>query len=133
MLKPASTSARPTCVRLTLYPPHPQPFIPQSSIEDLAARLASPASPSSSSCSSLHPPSFHTPSSHEPCSTSSPAPTSLADHVARLRPNLVVGGFPPYAEDTWRHVVVGQLAAGVLGTCPRCELLQVGPLATAFS
>ncbi len=109
------TSSRP-CL------PYPRP---QSSIEDLAARLASPAS--SSSCSS-----FHTPSFHQPSSPSSSAATSLADHVARLRPNLVVGGFPPYAEDTWRHVAVGQLAAGVLGTCPRCELLQVRPLTTTL-
>ncbi|GIL79431.1 hypothetical protein Vretifemale_8766 [Volvox reticuliferus] len=49
------------------------------------------------------------------------------DLVARLRPNLVVSGFPPYEEDGWVGVRVGPLHANVLGTCPRCELLQVDP------
>ena len=43
----------------------------------------------------------------------------------RLRPNLVVCGFAAYAEDNWARVRVGPLAAEVLGSCPRCELLQV--------
>ncbi|GIL77287.1 hypothetical protein Vretifemale_6761 [Volvox reticuliferus] len=49
------------------------------------------------------------------------------DLVARLRPNLVVSGFLPYEEDGWVGVRVGPLHANVLGTCPRCELLQVDP------
>ncbi|KAG2491424.1 hypothetical protein HYH03_010212 [Edaphochlamys debaryana] len=50
------------------------------------------------------------------------------DLLTRLRPNLVVEGpWLPYAEDGWRGVRVGALAAEVLGACPRCELLQVDP------
>ncbi|EFJ48731.1 hypothetical protein VOLCADRAFT_40621, partial [Volvox carteri f. nagariensis] len=49
------------------------------------------------------------------------------DLVTRLRPNLVVSGFQPYEEDSWAAVRVGPLHADVLGTCPRCELLQVDP------
>jgi hypothetical protein len=44
----------------------------------------------------------------------------------QVRPNLVVSGFAAYAEDAWPAVSLGdRLHADVLGTCPRCELLQV--------
>ncbi|MEW5316353.1 MAG: hypothetical protein WDW38_007732 [Sanguina aurantia] len=45
--------------------------------------------------------------------------------IGRFRPNLVVSGFAAYAEDGWSSVSVGALQCGVLGTCPRCEMLQV--------
>lgn len=49
-----------------------------------------------------------------------------AVELLRFRPNLVVSGLPAYAEDAWTSKVqVGPLACQVLGTCPRCEMLQV--------
>lgn len=65
------------------------------------------------------------------------SPSSVTEHqntttpqvdISRFRPNLVVSGFAPYEEDSWSSVSVGALTCGVLGTCPRCEMLQVSLL-----
>jgi uncharacterized protein YcbX len=40
----------------------------------------------------------------------------------RFRPNLVVGGAPPYAEDLWRRIRIGALELDVLKPCARCAI-----------
>jgi uncharacterized protein YcbX len=59
---------------------------------------------------------------------------SLADLNARLeqplpmdrfRPNVVVGGCEPFAEDGWRGVRIGQLTFRVVKPCARCTITTV--------
>jgi len=59
---------------------------------------------------------------------------SLADLNARLehplpmnrfRPNLVVGGCEPFAEDAWRLVRIGPIALRVVKPCARCAITTV--------
>jgi uncharacterized protein YcbX len=38
----------------------------------------------------------------------------------RFRPNLVVTGCPPYAEDTWPRLRIGEIAFRAGGPCARC-------------
>jgi uncharacterized protein YcbX len=38
----------------------------------------------------------------------------------RFRPNLVVAGAPPYAEDGWQHIEIGGIAMRVVKPCGRC-------------
>ncbi len=61
---------------------------------------------------------------------------SLADLVARagvpldmrrFRPNLVVAGAAPWAEDEWRVVRVGAVRFRLLKPCARCPIPQVDP------
>ncbi|WP_407571693.1 MOSC domain-containing protein [Deinococcus altitudinis] len=62
--------------------------------------------------------------------------TSVADLNTRLerpvvpltfRPNLVVSGELPYAEDFWRLIRVGPLQFQVVESCARCSVLNVSP------
>lgn len=59
---------------------------------------------------------------------------SLADLNARLehpttalsfRPNLVISGGQPYAEDFWRLIRIGPLRFQVVESCARCSVLNV--------
>lgn len=59
---------------------------------------------------------------------------SLADLNARLavavpmnrfRPNLVVAGGPPWAEDDWRRIAVGAVTFRVAKDCARCAVTTV--------
>lgn len=43
----------------------------------------------------------------------------------RFRPNLVVDGCPPFAEDRWRHFRIGQATFRFAGLCPRCSVTTV--------
>ncbi len=43
----------------------------------------------------------------------------------RFRPNLVVAGCPPYAEDGWRQIRIGPLAFHVAKPCSRCATTTV--------
>lgn len=61
---------------------------------------------------------------------------SLADLNARLdeplsmerfRPNIVVGGVAPYAEDDWRSVSIGSLHFRGPKRCDRCSVTTVDP------
>ncbi len=56
---------------------------------------------------------------------------SLADLNARLaeplpmdrfRPNLVVRGCEPYAEDGWRRIRIGAVELAIVKPCPRCAI-----------
>ena len=43
----------------------------------------------------------------------------------RFRPNLVVTGCGPHAEDTWREITIGEVAFRVAKPCDRCVLTTV--------
>ncbi len=43
----------------------------------------------------------------------------------RFRPNLVVTGFAPYAEDDWKQVRVGEVLFHVVKPCDRCAMTTV--------
>jgi uncharacterized protein YcbX len=47
--------------------------------------------------------------------------------MARFRPNLVVAGGAPHAEDGWRRVRVGAVAFDVVKPCTRCVFTTVDP------
>ncbi|MFC4061783.1 MOSC domain-containing protein [Planomonospora corallina] len=55
-----------------------------------------------------------------------PAPLDMA----RFRPDLVVDGFAPYAEDTWREIRIGALRFRMSELCDRCAVTTYDP--TAF-
>ena len=40
----------------------------------------------------------------------------------RFRPNFVVEGCNPYAEDGWSHVRIGGVPFRVAEACPRCAI-----------
>jgi uncharacterized protein YcbX len=43
----------------------------------------------------------------------------------RFRPNVVVSGSAAFEEDTWREVMLGDLAAEVVKPCKRCAITRV--------
>lgn len=43
----------------------------------------------------------------------------------RFRPNVVVSGSDPYAEDQWRRVLLGEVPAQVVKPCARCAITRV--------
>jgi uncharacterized protein YcbX len=47
--------------------------------------------------------------------------------MARFRPNLVIAGAPPHAEDAWRRVRIGAVAFDVAKPCTRCVFTTVDP------
>lgn len=51
--------------------------------------------------------------------------------TARFRPNLVVGGNAPLAEDGWRRIRVGPLELDLVKPCARCVMVNVDPLTAA--
>jgi uncharacterized protein len=48
--------------------------------------------------------------------------------MARFRPNLVVSGCPPYAEDEWSLIRIGDIVLRVVKPCSRCSITCVDPL-----
>lgn len=48
--------------------------------------------------------------------------------MERFRPNLVVSGAPPFDEDDWRVVRVGNLPFRVVKPCVRCSITTVDPV-----
>lgn len=59
---------------------------------------------------------------------------SLADLNARLidgvpmnrfRPNIVVRGAPPWAEDTWTHLSIGNVVFQSCKPCQRCQVITI--------
>lgn len=46
----------------------------------------------------------------------------------RFRPNLIVSGCTPYAEDTWPHFRVGEIAFRAAGPCKRCVVTATDQL-----
>ncbi len=47
--------------------------------------------------------------------------------MLRFRPNLVVEGCEPYAEDGWRQIRIGELTLRVVKPCSRCKITTVDP------
>ncbi|MCU7843481.1 MAG: MOSC domain-containing protein [Candidatus Thiodiazotropha sp. (ex Monitilora ramsayi)] len=47
--------------------------------------------------------------------------------MIRFRPNLVVSGCGPYAEDHWRKIRIGDLTLRVVKPCSRCKITTVDP------
>jgi uncharacterized protein YcbX len=43
----------------------------------------------------------------------------------RFRPNIVIGGSEPYAEDTWQQVYIGDIPFDVVKPCGRCVTTTV--------
>jgi len=52
-------------------------------------------------------------------------PTPLS--MRRFRPNLVVGGAAPHAEDDWRRIRVGAVGLRLVKPCSRCAITTVDP------
>ncbi|KAJ4835539.1 hypothetical protein Tsubulata_028426 [Turnera subulata] len=51
--------------------------------------------------------------------------TAVQVNAMRFRPNLVVSGGEPYAEDTWRRIKVGNQFFTPLGGCTRCQMINL--------
>ncbi|MNN63686.1 MOSC domain protein [compost metagenome] len=47
--------------------------------------------------------------------------------MLRFRPNLVVSGAEPYAEDSWKRIRIGALEFRVAKPCSRCILTTIDP------
>lgn len=47
--------------------------------------------------------------------------------MARFRPNVVVDGAEPFAEDGWAHVTIGSVPFRVSERCNRCVLTTIDP------
>ncbi|XP_022634624.1 molybdenum cofactor sulfurase isoform X3 [Vigna radiata var. radiata] len=45
--------------------------------------------------------------------------------ASRFRPNLVVSGGRPYAEDGWRYIRIGNKHFSSLGGCNRCQIINL--------
>lgn len=54
-------------------------------------------------------------------------PGGEASALGRYRPNLVLAGAEPWAEDHWRRVRVGSLVFSLVKPCQRCSVLEVDP------
>lgn len=52
--------------------------------------------------------------------------------MAQFRPNLVVSGTTPYAEDGWRRVRLGEVEFLVDTPCSRCAMITVDPATGEF-
>jgi uncharacterized protein len=69
-------------------------------------------------------------SEHEAASESSAAapPFSIEPlSMARFRPNLVIAGAEPHAEDAWRSVRIGEVLFDAVKPCTRCVFTTVDP------
>ncbi|MEK7251316.1 MAG: MOSC N-terminal beta barrel domain-containing protein [Bacteroidota bacterium] len=47
--------------------------------------------------------------------------------MKRFRPNLVVKGCEPFAEDSWKEIMIGDVALHVVKPCARCTITTVDP------
>jgi len=45
--------------------------------------------------------------------------------MERFRPNIVIGGAPPFAEDTWARLRVGSAVLTPVHACGRCEVTTI--------
>jgi uncharacterized protein YcbX len=43
----------------------------------------------------------------------------------RFRPNLVVKGCDPFAEDTWKRIQIGDVELAIVKPCPRCVVTTI--------
>ena len=47
--------------------------------------------------------------------------------MERFRPNIVVAGSEPYAEDGWRRLRIGEIEFDVVKPCSRCVIPSIDP------
>jgi uncharacterized protein len=47
--------------------------------------------------------------------------------VERFRPNLVISGTAPHADDAWRRIQIGSAQLAVVKPCARCSIVLVDP------
>lgn len=47
--------------------------------------------------------------------------------MARFRPNLVVAGAEPFAEDGWKKIRIGEVVINIIKPCERCVFTTVDP------
>lgn len=47
--------------------------------------------------------------------------------MKRFRPNIVVDGDEPFAEDDWRHLQIGEVRLRVIEPVPRCVMTMIDP------
>jgi uncharacterized protein len=47
--------------------------------------------------------------------------------MLRFRPNIVVAGTSPHAEDTWRRIRIGEVECDVVKPCARCVVTTIDP------
>jgi len=45
--------------------------------------------------------------------------------INRFRPNLVVKGCEPFAEDTWKRIRIGDVEMALVKVCPRCVVTTI--------
>jgi uncharacterized protein YcbX len=43
----------------------------------------------------------------------------------RFRPNMVVKGCEPFAEDTWKRIRIGEVEMALVKPCPRCVVTTI--------
>lgn len=48
--------------------------------------------------------------------------------MKRFRPNFVISGTEPFAEDFWKRIVIGSLEFVVAKPCERCVLVTIDPI-----
>ncbi|UOE42914.1 MOSC domain-containing protein [Agromyces larvae] len=48
--------------------------------------------------------------------------------MLRFRPNVVIDGHEPFAEETWSHVELGPVRFRVVGVCDRCVMTTIDPV-----
>lgn len=48
--------------------------------------------------------------------------------MRRFRPNFVITGTEPFAEDQWKHISIGNLHFEVVKPCARCVLTTIDPV-----
>lgn len=58
--------------------------------------------------------------------------TARAHRMAQFRPNLVVTGTAPHAEDGWSRIRIGTLELAVDKPCARCVMVTVDPATGEF-
>ncbi len=51
--------------------------------------------------------------------------------MIRFRPNLVIGGCEPYAEDTWREISINSITFRLPKPCSRCAVPAINPSTAA--
>jgi uncharacterized protein YcbX len=51
--------------------------------------------------------------------------------MARFRPNVVIDGAEPYAEDSWSEIRIGEVAFRVSELCDRCAVTTIDPVTLA--
>ncbi|QEO14905.1 MOSC domain-containing protein [Agromyces intestinalis] len=47
--------------------------------------------------------------------------------MLRFRPNVVIDGDEPFAEEAWSHVDIGSMRFRVVGVCDRCVMTTIDP------